>query len=163
MNLITKTAHSAIVRFMAINKVALSSGETPGKDGKVLVSEKDKLKMFKVTNVFKFNEHKQTDILKIGVPKRNGKKRYIGIANTKDRVLQTLLFFLLDSYYEGLYDENMYGFRKGRNCLQAVGLLSKIVSVTNKDRLGVALLDIESCFDVIPHDKIISLFQVPKC
>ena len=163
MDLVSKTAHSPIVRFIAINKVALNSGETPGKDGKILVSDSDKLKMFKVTNVFKFNEHKQTDILKIGIPKKNGKIRYIGIANTKDRVLQTQLYLVLDSYYEGLYDENMYGFRRGRHCLQAVGLLSKIVSVTNKDRLGVAILDIKSCFDTIPHEKIISQFQIPKC
>ena len=162
MDLVSKTAHFPIVRFMAINKVAINSGSTPGKDGKVLVTEMDKLKMFKITNVFKFNEHKQTDVLKIGIPKKNGKIRYIGIANTKDRVLQTQLCLVLDSYYEGFYSEDMYGFRKGRNCLQAVGLLNKIISITDKDRLGVALVDIKACFDTIPHEKILSEFQLPK-
>jgi len=162
MDLISKTGHSAIVRFIAINKVASNSGDTPGKDKKVLISQEDKINMFKVTNFFKFNEHKQTDILKIGIPKKNGKMRYIGIANTKDRVLQTQLCLLLDPYYEAQFSEDMYGFRKGRNCLQVVALLNKIISITDKDRLGLALLDIKTCFDTIPHDQVLAEFQIPK-
>jgi RNA-directed DNA polymerase len=162
MDLISKTAHSAIVRYIAINKVALNSGGTPGKDKKVLITDVDKLEMFKITNIYKFNKHTQTDVLRVGIPKKNGKMRYIGVSNTKDRVLQTQLCLLLDSYYEGLYADDIYGFRKARNCLQAVGLLNKIVSVTDKDRLGVALLDIKACFDSIPHDKLLSEFHLPK-
>lgn len=162
LELIDRYSMSTIVRCVAINKVRLNSGGSPGLDSEVLINNYDKLRIFKATGEFKYYDNKPVDIKKVMIPKKNGKVRSIGVGNIKDRVLQTQLCLLLDPYYEAKYSEDMYGFRKGRNCLQAVGLLHKIVSITNKERLGVALLDIKSCFDSIPHVKIMECVEIPS-
>ena len=162
MNLIEKYSFSSIVRCIAINQVRLTSGDTPGMDCNVMINDNDKLKVYKSTSVFNYNSHLKVDIKKVMRLKKGGGFCCIGVANIKDRVLQTAICILLDAFYEGKFHVDMYGFRKGRNFLQAVGLLNKIVNLTDKNFLGVALLDIKSCFDSIPHDIILKFFLVPN-
>jgi len=162
MELVDNYSLSAIVRCIAINKVKLNSGQSPGVDNIILLNDIDKLNMFKLTNIFNYNNRLNVvDLKTVSIPKKNGKFRSIGISNIKDRVLQTQLCLLLDAFYEAKYSENMYGYRKGRNCLQAVGYLHKVISLTDKNRLGVALLDIKECFDNIPHEIILKNFKIP--
>ena len=160
--MIEEYSFSPIIRCVAINKVANNSGKTPGKDEFVILSDKEKLELYNKTNCFKFNKHSTMDILVVSIPKVNGGFRHLGIANMIDRVLQTQLCILLDAFYEAKYNENQYGFRKGRNPLQALGFLRKVLDMTNKSRLAIALLDIEKCFDCIPHHIIKKHFKIPK-
>jgi len=162
MSLVDKYSRSTIVRCIAINKVRLNSGGTPGIDNKVMITSEQKLEMYKSTGEFKFDAVSLVGVKRVGTPKDNGKVHQIGIGTVKDRVLQTQLCLLLDAFYEAKFKENMYGFRKGRSTLQAVGLLHKIISLTDKSRLGVVLLDIKECFNTIPHDIILKYFKVPE-
>lgn len=159
MELVDKYSLSPIVRCIAINKVKISLGV----GSNVFLNINDKLSFFKLTNEFKYNDpFKVMSIKRLCLLKKNRKIRYIGIVNIKDRILQTQLCLLLDAYYEGKYSEDMYGFRKGRNCLQAVGLLHKIINLTDKNRLGIFLLDIKNSFDSISHIIILKYFKVPS-
>jgi len=97
----------------------------------------------------------------VELPKDNGGVRTIGISNIIDRVLQTQLCFLLDPFYEGTFPELMFGYRKGRSALQAVGYLRSILDRASKKYLGLLLCDISKCFDSILHSKIIEHFYVP--
>ena len=164
-DVICKYSFSPLIRCIAINKVSRNSGGTSGFDTEVLNNDMLKLNCYKKTNVLKVSRKSnksKTDILKVVIPKANGGSRNIGISNIVDRVLQTQMCILLDAFYEAKYHENVFGFRKGRNTLQAIALLSRIIDSTEKDRLGVALLDIKGCFDKIPHNVIIKYFKVPK-
>lgn len=161
MSLISKVGHSGIIRFLAINKVAADSGLIAGKDKNFLVTQEEKISMFKMTNFFKFDKHKQIDILKITKFNKKNNTNYIYIWNIKDRVLQTQLCFLLDPYFEGIYSEHIYGFRKGRSRLQVVGYLSNIITMTDKNSLGIALLNLKLCFTQISHVLLGSAFPIP--
>jgi retron-type reverse transcriptase len=54
------------------------------------------------------------------IPKRNGKKRLLGIPTAIDRMLQQAVSRIIMPQYEYMFSEYSYGFRPQRNTLQAV-------------------------------------------
>lgn len=161
MNLIEEYSMRAIIRFIAINRISVQSGKTSGTDNILLQTHTEKLKMFKRTSYSKLKNLPRMEVRYVEIPKPNGNTRGLGISNLVDKVLQTQLCLLLDAYYEAKYPEHMYGFRKGRGSLQAVGYLKSIMERADNHRFGMVLLDIEKCFDNIQHDVILRDFTVP--
>jgi len=54
------------------------------------------------------------------IPKRNGKKRLLGIPTVTDRMLQQAVSRVIMPQFEYMFSEYSYGFRPQRNTLQAV-------------------------------------------
>jgi len=160
--LINKLSRSVFIRYIAICRVSSHSGGTPGPNGETLKTAADKLSIYKMTGVAKMQNLPKMEVLQVEIPKTGGQVRTLGISNILDRVLQTQLSLLLDAYLEAIYPTEIYGFRKGRNCLQAVGMLKHILATASKPRLGVLLIDVEKCFDSFLHSSILEHFEVPK-
>jgi len=140
----------------------MNSGLTLGRDFCVIKSNSDKLKLYKQTNKLTFFRYgSNCEVQRVELPKKNGRMKLIGISNMLDRVLQTQLCILLDAFYEPQYDGNIFSYRKGRNPLQAIALLRRVIDSTDKEELGVGLLDVKKSFDSVPHNVIIKNFLVP--
>ena len=161
-SLISKYYGHIVIRFIAINRVRLNSGKTPGADGIKLVSDNDKCTMLRLTNLSNFNKVPPMEVLKVEIPKKDGKMRQLGICSTYDRVLQTCAVLLLDPFYEAKFNPNMYGFRCGRTTLNAVASLKSTLERGDTHRLGVILVDIEKCFDKISHESIFKYLKLPR-
>jgi len=151
-----------VIRFIAINRVRLNSGNIPGADGIKLVSDDDKCTMLKLTKLSNFNKVPPMEVLKVEIPKKDGKLRQLGISSIYDRVLQTCAVFLLDPVYEAKFNPDIYGFRRGRTALNAVASLKSTLERGDTHRLGVILVDIEKCFDNISHEAIFKYFKLPR-
>jgi len=151
-----------VIRFIAINRVRLNSGNIPGADGTKLISDDDKCTMLKLTNLSNFNKVPPMEVLKVEIPKKYGKLRQLGIISIYDRVLQTCAMFLLDPDYEAKFNPDIYGFRRGRTTLNAVASLKCTLERGDTRRLGVILVDIEKCFDNLSHEVIFKYFKLPR-
>ena len=162
MELIETYSMNIILRYIAINKIASQSGETPGVDNFVIKNNSHKLELLFQSKKTKLNLFSTMKVKLVEIPNPDGSVRTLGISTMLDRVLQTQLCLLLDPFYEAKYPEHMYAYRKGRNTHQAVGFLKSILERSDTNYAGLILLDIEKCFYSISHEAILKHFIVPS-
>lgn len=80
----------------------------------------------KYNNLKKF--YKTDSIRQIFISKNNKNEvRMLGIPTIKDRIVQTLFVQILEPIIDVHADYCNFGYRKGRNLHQAIGLLSKLL------------------------------------
>lgn len=89
---------------------------------------------FKLCNYLRNNSlknYKSKDILRVWIPKSNGKLRPLGIPSIFDRAVQMLLKLVMEPYMEPLGDEFSFGFRPGRNTHQATAYIHNRLQYNN--------------------------------
>jgi len=57
---------------------------------------------------------------RIFIPKTNGKMRPLGIASSKDKIVQCALLMVLEPLFENVFLDSSHGFRKNRSCHTAL-------------------------------------------
>ena len=127
MILIEKYMFNIALRFLAIRKIRRQSGTAHGTDKKVLKTDQCCLDMLNQSKWTNRNKWPRSEVRHVEIPKPDGTQRGLGIGLTQDRVLQSAFHYVMDPYYEAKYPSDMYGFRKGRTPIQALGLLKDIL------------------------------------
>jgi RNA-directed DNA polymerase len=84
------------------------------------------------------------------------KKRPLGIPTVKDRIVQGALRHVLEPLWEAKFADNSFGFRPGRSQKDA---LRRVDSLLKAGRTWVVDADIQSYFDNIEHDRLMSEIQ----
>jgi RNA-directed DNA polymerase len=82
------------------------------------------------------------------IPKAGGKRRRLGIATVRDRVVQAALKLVLEPIFEADFQSCSYGFRPGRRTQDAV---AEIHYLCSRSYEWVVEGDITACFDEIDH------------
>jgi RNA-directed DNA polymerase len=84
------------------------------------------------------------------IPKRDGRKRRLGIPTLKDRVVQMALKLVLEPVFETGFYPSSYAYRPARRAQDAI---AEIVHFTKapSNYEWVIETDIEACFDRLPH------------
>jgi len=153
---------SACSRYLAVRQVIqLNNGKkTAGVDSCSSLNHKERLQLVKELKFI--NEWKHQPIRRVYIPKPNGKMRPLGIPTLRDRVMQCLVKYALEPYYEIHFSHGSWGFRPGRSThdIQKI-IFTNLNSNANGHQKTILELDIEKCFDQIDHDKLLSLVVLP--
>lgn len=90
----------------------------------------------------------------VQIPKPGGKgMRQLGIPTVIDRLIQQALAQILSPMFDPDFSDNSYGFRPGRNALQAV---RQVRHYATEGRRWVVDMDLEKFFDRVNHDVLMS-------
>lgn len=79
------------------------------------------------------------------IPKKNGKKRPLGIPSADDKLAQEVVRMILESIYESIFSNQSHGFRPKRSCHSALLQIQKTYTGVKWFVEG----DIKGCFDNI--------------
>ena len=87
-------------------------------------------------------------VREVTIPKPGGKRRRLGIATVRDRVVQAALKTVLEPIFEADFQPCSYGFRPGRRAQDAI---AEIHYYTSRSYEWIVEGDIKACFDEISH------------
>lgn len=82
------------------------------------------------------------------IPKRDGRKRRLGIPTLKDRAVQMALKLVMEPIFESDFYPSSYAYRPGRRAQDAI---AEIHLFTTHSYEWIVETDVEACFDQLPH------------
>ncbi len=127
---------------------------TPGTDGKTI----DEMSIERIERLIvslKDESYQPHPARRVYIPKKNGKKRPLGIPSFEDKLVQEVVRLLLEAIYEGHFEGTSYGFRPHRSCHTALGMIQKSFAGAKWFIEG----DIKGFFDNIDHNVLISILR----
>ena len=130
---------------------------TPGTDGKTI----DEMSLERIERLIvslKDESYQPHPARRVYIPKKNGKKRPLGIPSFEDKLVQEVVRLLLEAIYEGHFEGTSHGFRPHRSCHTALGMIQKSFAGAKWFIEG----DIKGCFDHISHEWLLNNVPTDK-
>ncbi len=145
-------ANSFAAKLLAVKRVSSNRGKrTAGVDGIVLETPAQKWRQAQQLNA---KDYTPKPLRRIYIPKKNGKRRPLGIPVQADRAEQALELLALDPVSETLADRCSYGFRRERSPQDAMA--GCFLALCRRHSAKWILEgDIRGCFDHLDHDWLV--------
>ncbi|MDQ3812366.1 MAG: group II intron reverse transcriptase/maturase [Armatimonadota bacterium] len=129
-----------------------TGSKTAGVDG-MTATEVDLSLIHHLARELKDGTYRPQPVRRVHIPKANGKTRPLGIPTLKDRIVQQALKMVLEPIYEADFLPCSHGFRQHHSTHTAL----KDIANTYSGAAWIIEGDITSCFDNIPHGKLLNL------
>jgi RNA-directed DNA polymerase len=151
--------HSFSGKALAVRRVTENQGKnTPGVDKVTWNTPQKKLNAI---YSLRQRDYRPQPLRRIYIPKKNGKKRPLGIPCMLCRAMQALYLLALDPVAETTADPNSYGFRPQRSTADAI---EQCFCALGKQKSPQWILegDIAGCFDAISHEWLLTHIPMEK-
>lgn len=119
------------------------------------LAENAKTELYKLWNRLSSGCYFPQAVKQVGIPKKGGGTRFLGIPTLLDRIAQQVVKTHLERILEPKFHHSSYGYRPNRNCHQAVEQACR--NTYNHD--FVIDLDIKGFFDNIDHELLMKALK----
>lgn len=141
--------------YVAYQRIYAKPGNmTPGSDGKT-IDEMSIKRIGHLIDSLKDESYMPTPAKRVYIPKKNGKKRPLGIPTIGDKIVQEVVRMILEAIYEGYFENTSHGFRPRRSCHTALHSIKHLFTGAKWFIEG----DIKGFFDNIDHHILISALK----
>ncbi len=140
---------------MAYGKIYRNAGAmTPG----VTKETADGMSMNKIMSIIealRYERYVWSPVKRVYIPKRDGKKRALGLPPWSDKLLEEVIRLILEAFYEPQFSDHSHGFRPERGCHTALREIYYNWGGTTWYVEG----DISKCFDSLDHEILLSTLK----
>jgi RNA-directed DNA polymerase len=151
--------HSFSGKALAVRRVTENQGKKTAGVDRILWNTPQK--RLNAIYALRQRDYHPQPLRRVYIPKKNNKKRALGIPVMKDRAMQALYLLALDPVAETTADPNSYGFRPGRSTADAIQQCFCVLAKRNAPQ-WILEGDIKSCFDEISHEWLLVHIPVEK-
>ena len=104
-----------------------ANGGAAGVDRESLTAFEAKLKdnLYKLWNRLSSGSYFPPQVRGVGIPKKSGGMRMLGVPTVADRVAQSVVKMELEPILEPVFHEDSYGYRPGRSAHDAIAVVRK--------------------------------------
>jgi group II intron reverse transcriptase/maturase len=141
--------------YVAYQRIYAKQGNmTSGTDGKTI----DQMSIQRIESLIaslKNETYQPNPAKRVYIPKKNGKKRPLGIPSFEDKLVQEVIRMMLEAIYEGYFEYTSHGFRPFKSCHTALSSIQKRFVGAKWFIEG----DIKGFFDNIDHCVLIGILE----
>jgi group II intron reverse transcriptase/maturase len=125
---------------------------TPGAGGET-ADGMSLAKIGRIIDALRHERYRFQPVKRVYIPKKNGKKRPLGLPSWPDKIAGEVIRLLLEAYYEPQFSGHSHGFRPRRGCHTALTEVAKTWTGT----AWFIESDISDCFGSLDHQVLLSV------
>jgi group II intron reverse transcriptase/maturase len=110
-------------------------------------------KIGRIIDALRHERYRFTPVRRVHIPKKNGKKRPLGLPSWSDKLVGEVVRLLLEAYYEPAFSDRSHGFRPRRGSHTALTEVASTWTGTTWFIEG----DVAQCFDALDHSVMLGI------